>query len=203
MVQDSSAPPRLRDPFIQNDGPMTPSDYDDDRGINMRWIAVCTHPHRELLAAEQLNRQHFATYCPLIRKSVAHARRRVEVLRPLFPGYIFAATHPRHPTWRPVLSTVGVRSVVRCGDQPSMIDDRFIKALKAREIDGAIVSIDSRFKIGQIVQINRGPLERLIGTIIEMDEKSRLVVLADLFNRPVRMQVEPSMLSQQPAASSQ
>lgn len=177
---------------------MPQASHDADRDIGARWIAVGTHPHRELVATHHLARQGFDTYCPMIRRSVSHARRKLEVVRPLFPGYIFAATDPHLALWRPVLSTVGVRSIVRCGEQPSTIDGQFIQALKRREIDGAIARGGYRFEIGQIVEIARGPFERLIGTIVEMDERARLVVLTDLFNRPVRMTIDPQMLNDQP-----
>jgi transcriptional antiterminator RfaH len=153
-----------------------------------RWAVVNTHPHQEHLAVDNLQRQAFATYCPKIRKRRSHARRIERVLRPLFPGYLFVRVGALAP-WRSILSTYGVRSIVRAGDGPGWIDEAFITNLKAREIDGAVVRPATPYQIGQQVQITAGPFDQLIATIIDMAEKDRLVVLLDFMSRRVRVQL--------------
>src|SRR5260221_14290685 len=102
------------------------------------WIVVNTHPHQENLALENLARQAFEAYCPMIRKRRSHARRVESVLRPLFPNYLFVRANRQLGRWRPILSTYGVRTIVRAGDELSFIDDGLIASLKAREVEGAI-----------------------------------------------------------------
>jgi transcriptional antiterminator RfaH len=74
------------------------------------WIVVNTYAHKELIAIENLERQQYASYFPMIRTRVRHARRSRDVLRPLFPDYLFVSVDPEHERWRPILSTLGVRS---------------------------------------------------------------------------------------------
>ena len=154
-----------------------------------RWIVINTHPHREHLALENLHRQRFDAYCPMLRKRRSHARRIDTVLRPLFPNYLFVRATAGQARWRPILSTYGVRTVVRAGDELSFLDDDFIGCLKAREIDGAIVRPPIPYRIGQQVQIATGPFDGLVATIIDMDEKDRLVVLLGLMNRGIKVQL--------------
>ncbi|WP_414464656.1 transcription termination/antitermination NusG family protein [Hyphomicrobium sp. DY-1] len=59
-----------------------------------------------------LRNQGYEVYVPVLRKQIRHARQVREVLRPLFPGYLFARLTHSTMRWRPILSTVGVRSVV-------------------------------------------------------------------------------------------
>jgi transcriptional antiterminator RfaH len=153
------------------------------------WIVVNTQQHREQIALENLDRQAFSAYCPMMRTRVRHARRTQEVLRPLFPGYLFVHVNADVQRWRPILSTYGVRTVVCCGDRPSFLDDGFVEGLRAREIDGAIVRPASRYEPGQRVKMAGGAFDGLIATILEMDEKDRLVVLMDLLNRPTKVRV--------------
>ena len=154
------------------------------------WIVVNSQPHREHIALENLARQEFHAYCPLMRKRVRHARRTQEVLRPLFPGYLFVRVNPDLQRWRPILSTYGVRTLVCCGERPSFLDDGFVEGLKAREVDGAIVRPASPYAPGQQVKLAGGAFDGLIATIIDMDEKDRLVVLMDLLNRPTKVKVD-------------
>ncbi len=158
------------------------------------WIVVNTHPHKEATAITNLANQGFGTYCPLVRKQVRHARKTRSVLRPLFPGYVFVDT-PNETSWRPVLSTFGVRTLVRSGDQPSRLDARFIEALRAREADGVIVAPAMPYAAGQKIRIAEGPFDGTVATIIALDEKDRLVVLMELLNRPVRVHVDARNVS--------
>src|SRR5262245_3195 len=113
--------------------------HEDGGAARTAWIVVNTHPHREHVATDNLERQQFEAYCPLIVKRRSHARRLSTVRRPLFPGYLFVRSSKELLRWRPILSTYGVRRVVLAGDEPGFIDNEFIHSLKAREVDGAIV----------------------------------------------------------------
>jgi transcriptional antiterminator RfaH len=155
----------------------------------MRWIAINTHPHREPIAIENLLRQKFAVYCPMELRRIRHARRTQDVTRPLFPGYIFAEVMPDLALWRPILSTYGVRSMVRSGDRPAFVESGFIQGLRDREIDGVIARPLRPYTVGQDVRLHGGPFDGLIATIIEMDERDRLVLLTSLLNQTVRLKV--------------
>jgi transcriptional antiterminator RfaH len=151
------------------------------------WAVINTHPHREQIALENLWRQDFIAYCPMLRRRRSHARRVTSVLRPLFPGYLFVSTGTNFGRWRPILSTYGVRSIVRSGQDISCIDHALIASLRDREVDGAIVRPRVPYEIGQSVKIAEGPFDGLVATIIDMDEKNRLVVLLDLMNRSTKV----------------
>ena len=159
------------------------------------WIVINTHPHKERFALDNLARQSFATYCPMLRTSVRHARATRQVLRPIFPGYIFAAVNPDTQRWKPLLSTFGVRSVVGSAERPSFVPRGFIEALKAREIDGAIARPSVPFQVGQSVRLMRQPFDGLVATIVAMDDRQRVFVLLELLNRPVRVSVDISDVS--------
>ena len=159
------------------------------------WAVVNTQPNRHLVAADNLLRQGFAAYCPMVRKQVRHARRTQEVRRPLFPGYLFVAMNSQEQRWRPMLSTVGVRSLVRFGDRIALLNDGFVESLQTREIDGGIMRPATEYAVGQTLKINTGAFDGLVATIVEMNEKDRLIVLMTLLNRPVRVTLDASALA--------
>ncbi len=159
------------------------------------WLVVSAHPHKERVAIENLERQGFETYCPLIAKRIRHARQRHEVRRPLFPGYLFVRAPGESLSWRPMMSTRGVRSVVRVGDQPGYVDERFVAALRAREIDGVIVAPAVPFEVGQTVRLADDVFSGHVATILEIDEKDRITVLMDLLCRPTRIKVDARRIS--------
>jgi transcriptional antiterminator RfaH len=154
------------------------------------WIVVGCHPNKESLALENLRRQAFEGYCPMLRRQVRHARRTYDTLRPLFPSYVFVALESARGSWRRLLSTRGVRSVIGCGGSPSTLKNEFIESLRAREVDGAISRPVVPYRVGQRVRLNRGAFDGLVATIIDIDERDRVVILLDLLSRPVRVNVK-------------
>ena len=154
-----------------------------------RWVALNTHPHREHIALAHLRRQHFTVYCPMERRRVRHARRTADVTRPLFPGYIFAAVTPDLTAWRPMLSTVGVRTLIRTGDRLAFLDDALIRALQAREIAGVIARPATPYTRGQAVRLAGGPFDGLVATLVDMDTRHRLVLLMTLLRQTVTLKL--------------
>jgi transcriptional antiterminator RfaH len=158
------------------------------------WAVVNTQSHRERIALDNLARQEFSAYCPMMRRRVKHARRTKDILRPLFPCYLFVRLNPQMQRWRPIMSTFGVRMIVRFGEQPALIADDFIQELKSHEIDGEIVHPAKSYKVGQRVEVASGSFSGLVGMIIKMDDKNRLVVLMNLLSRQVKVQVAAGMV---------
>ena len=119
------------------------------------------------------------------------------MLRPLFPGYLFVNVSLEREFWRPILSTHGVRTLVRCGDQPSPVDARFIGALRAREVDGAIVRPPVPYQVGQQVRVVAGALRRSSSprSCPWTWPKDRLTVLLDLLGRPVKVHLDGTQVS--------
>lgn len=169
--------------------------HQGDGGAPSHWAVVNSRPQQEHIAVDNLQRQAFDVYCPMVRRQLRHSRRVRDVLRPLFPGYLFAQVNPEVHHWRPLLSTLGVRTVVRSGDQLSLIDDAFIQSLKNREVDGIIARPARPYSIGEEVCMAGGAFDGLVATIIDMDEGDRLTVLMNLLNRPVKVKIEKRHVS--------
>ena len=129
-----------------------------------------------------------------MRRSIRHGRRTRQVLGPMFPNYLFVQINSDWARYRPILSTLGVRTLVRVGDRPALLSDDFIQTLKAREIDGAIVRPPTPYQPGQEVRITGGAFNGLIATILETDEKNRLTVLMNFFNRPITTKFTADMV---------
>lgn len=159
-----------------------------------KWIVVNTQPHRERLAINHLANQNYKTYCPMIRRRICHARKLRDVLRPLFPGYLFVAVDPVFKRWRPILSTLGVRSIIRNGDNPSVVDPELIAAIRSREIGGAVVRPASPYQIGDNVKMSGGPFDGVVARIVAMDDRERLTVLLDLLGGKIRTAVRSSAI---------
>jgi len=156
------------------------------------WIVVATHVNREHFAMENLGRQNYVVYCPMVRKHIRHARRAYDARRPLFPGYIFVQAVTQ--SWRSISGTLGVRSIVQNGDTLAFLPSGFVESLKAREIGGVISGLVAPFKQGQLVAINGGKFDGLVGRIVEIRERDRIMLLLNLLNQQTKVHVDWRML---------
>lgn len=164
------------------------------------WIAANCHANQEGTAIRHLMRQNYEVYCPMFLRRRSHARRIELVQRPLFPGYVFIHINPEAERWRPIMSTVGVRALVRFGDSLGTVPSDFILSLKAREQDGLIAAPENAYKPGEEVRLGGGVFDGITGTILSVDEKQRLVILMELLQRPVRVRVHADQVSRLGAA---
>ena len=152
-----------------------------------QFAVVNTQAQRETAVVEHLRRQGYDPYCPRILRRIAHSRRTTHVLRPLFPGYLFVAMDPEVQQWSPISSTYGVRRLVKAGDFPALLDGTFIEALKARELEGAIIRPPNPYKVGESVKFVDGAFEGIVAQIIELKDTDRVVVLLDMLQRAIPM----------------
>ncbi len=153
------------------------------------WGVVKTHPHKEQIAMAHLERQNFVTYCPMIQRQVRRGRHTRDVVRPLFPSYVFLHLAPEKEIWRPVLSTIGVKTLVRFGDQLGLLKDPFIESLRSREVEGVVVKPVSPYRTGQDVRIVGGAFDGIVGRILTVDAAGRLEILMDILQRSVKAKI--------------
>ena len=66
--------------------------------------------------------------------------------------------------------------------------------MKAREINGAIWKPETPFAPGQTVTIVGGQFDGLVGQIIEIRERDRILLLLDLLNRCTKVHIDARML---------
>ncbi len=159
------------------------------------WGVVRTHAHKERLAQTHLQRQGFRTYCPQLRRRVRHARRTQDVLRPMFPGYLFVRLDLERTRWRPILSTIGVHSMILCGDRPALLPNGLVESLQKRERDGAVVAPEAPYQAGQTVRFAGGPFDGVIATILSVGANDRLTVLMELLQGEIRAAVKASKVT--------
>jgi transcriptional antiterminator RfaH len=171
------------------------NNYDNAEKIFTKWLVVSTIPYKEVYACDHLVRQTFHVYCPMVTKRIKHARSIQDVRRPLFPGYVFVEHRPQLGTWRPILGTHGVKSVVRIGERPSLLCGSFIDGLKACETDGVICKPTAQLSVGQDVTVQGGPFDGFVARIIELREKDRVLVLLDYLNNQTKMHLRADMLT--------
>jgi transcriptional antiterminator RfaH len=157
----------------------------------MHWYLIYTKPRQEKCALQNLEQQGYQCYLPLLPKEKLRQGALALSEEPLFPRYLFIklAQDFMAKSWSPIRSTKGVSRLVRFGAEPAKIDDALVDLLKTHE--GSVVGEPERlYKVGERVQLTRGPFAGIEGIYQMADGDRRVMVLIELMSKKVAVPVE-------------
>ncbi|MFQ6024825.1 MAG: transcription/translation regulatory transformer protein RfaH [Acidiferrobacterales bacterium] len=155
-----------------------------------KWYLVYCKPRQEDVAKINLGRQGFETYLPKIRQPRRRLNRRVTVVEPMFPRYLFIHLDSRHDNWGPIRSTLGVTSLVRFGQYPAPVPDPLIAALRAREDEQGIQDLPPPdYKHGDRLRVADGIMMGCEGLFLARTGRDRVIVLLDIMGRQARVEL--------------
>ncbi len=160
--------------------------------MSMQWFAVRTKPRREFYAKENLLRQGYTVYLPVVRRVVSHARRRQVASRPFFTGYLFVLLDPDHANWHSINSTYGVACAVRFGDYYPPVPNDLIASIRSREDESGQVHLPeglrSPFRTGAKVTVKVGEAD-IEGIFAGLNGEERARILIEILGRQQKLSV--------------
>ncbi|MEI8006077.1 MAG: UpxY family transcription antiterminator [Bacteroidota bacterium] len=157
------------------------------------WYAVYTKSRHEKMLADLLNEKHIEAYVPLRRVLRQWSDRKKLVDEPLIRSYCFVRPLPNE--YYEVLNTQGAVRYIWFSGKPAPIPNKQIDILKV--ITGADVdvdAIDGGLYKGAIVQVNAGPLAGLIGELISVGGKKRVLIKIDHLDQALTVSISPLLL---------
>jgi transcriptional antiterminator RfaH len=162
--------------------------------MSSHWYLVHSKPRQERVALENLERQLYPCYLPVMRLEKVRRGALAVTEEPLFTRYLFVQldTGNQARSWAPIHSTRGVARLVRFGSEPARVSDELIAALREQEAQS--VEVKPMFQPGQSVRITAGPFAGLEGIFQMADGQLRAMVLIEMLSRPVAVPVAPNAL---------
>ncbi len=149
----------------------------------MNWYAIHSKPRQEERALENLQRQGFEAWLPLLTVEKVLRSKLVQVVEPMFSRYLFIRLDTEQTNWSPIRSTLGVSKLVSFGNRPAVVADELIEALQQLPEQAPQRLIQP----GQQVKIVSGPLRGLEGIYQQADGELRAMVLIELLNKQHRI----------------
>ena len=160
------------------------------------WYVIRTNPKQEERADSNLRAWKVETFSPKlkVRRHNPYTGEPTYVIKPLFPGYIFAR-FKLDDMLHKVGFTRGVHSVVSFGDSPTPIDDEIIDMVQARVAEDGFVRIREEFRPGEEVVIKEGPLKSIAGVFErELEDSDRVMILLQTINYQARVSVDRELV---------
>ncbi|MDB5120186.1 MAG: hypothetical protein JWN56_1404 [Sphingobacteriales bacterium] len=154
----------------------------------VKWYPVYTNPRAEKKAFDLLTQKGIECYLPLYRQQKQWSDRKKWVNEPLIKSYVFVNIAASQIT--EVLMTNGVcRFLYFSGKIASMPDKQIeqLKLLLASESELEV--LDHHFTKGELVKIIAGPLQGLIGELIEFQTQKRLLIKIEHVGQSVLVKI--------------
>ena len=149
--------------------------------LSLHWFAVYTAPRAEKKVSERFTEAGIEHYLPLQKVKRRWSDRIKEVIVPVVHGYIFVRIP--ESDFKKVLNIYGAMQFVREFYKPVPIPDKQIAQLKFM-VDFSEEPVEftpENFETGQIVTISRGPLQGLMGELLEIRGKHKVIIRIDKF----------------------
>jgi len=148
------------------------------------WYLVVTKPQSEFKAQENLLRQGYETYLPLVQTSCRRNGKNIKRTVAFFPRYLFIFLNKETDNWSPIRSTIGVAGMVRFGGMPAVVPENMITNLQNNENEFGLQSLEkNELKQGDKVDIIDGPFEGYKAVYQKMKSTERVSVLLDVVGK--------------------
>jgi transcription antitermination factor NusG len=153
-----------------------------------RWYAAYTRSNHEKRVAEQLDLRNIEQLLPLYSSIRQWKDRRVRLMRPLFPGYVFVRMSLQRRLQ--VLEVPGIASLVGFGSQPVCMPEEDIQFLRRCMNYEGNIEPHPYTAVGSRVRVKGGPLAGLKGVVVQLKNRTRLVVSFDLIRRSATVEAD-------------
>lgn len=152
------------------------------------WYAAYTSANHEKRVAAQFAQRSVEHFLPLYQTVRRWKDRRVQLQRPLFPGYVFVRLALRDRLQ--VLQVSGVANLVGFCGTPAALPQAEIDALRSSFLNGVRAEPYPYLTVGRRVRVKSGPLVGMEGILVSKKNQGRLVISLDLILRSVAVEVD-------------
>ena len=163
--------------------------------MSKEWFILQFKPNAHFVAKKNLNHQGFETFLPLNDTSSRKKSRFVNIIRPLFPGYMFIKFDSVNTRFSKINNTPGVSRLVTFNSILKSIPSEVINNLIERcDLSGKLITT-KEIKIGSRVKVLKGPFASFIATVEDYENDQRMWILMEIMGRKTKIQA-PSVALQ-------
>jgi len=157
----------------------------------LNWYAIRTRSNYEFKVSYLLGKKSVNTFYPSVLKWSRRKDRKIKVVRPLFPGYIFAECPANPGDWLEIKKTEGVVNILGTKDAPLPVPGEQVENVR-KIVESGIDPLPHPFlKEGERVVVVDGPMRGAVGIFNGFNEKKgALVITVDLLGRSLAAEVD-------------
>lgn len=161
------------------------------------WLVIWTESRAERRVAARITANGMYSWLPTVVERHRWSDRWKNVTVPLFPGYLFARL--RLAEVHRVLRVPGVLTVVKSGEEPAVLSDRFVGSLRRalQTAEAAPVRMTERhdYLVDDEVVVQEGPLAGLRGVVRQFRGGRHLVIWVSDIGRGVAFTIGAALVA--------
>lgn len=147
------------------------------------WYLLQTRARQEFIAEENLARQEYRVYLPVIKQARKIRSKWQDITEPFFPGYLFIHLDMETQNTSPIRSTRGVLKLVKFGDETPLVPDDLVEGLRTRLLESADEKLSLPFTEGEKVLITDGCFSGLQAIFQCETGRERVVLLLEMLGK--------------------
>ena len=151
------------------------------------WYLIYTKSRQEEIARDNLERQGYTTYLPMLSVEKRVRGKYQERLEVMFPRYLFVRLNTTTDNWLPIRSTIGVQKLVEFGGIPARAPDQLIIELQQNE-QRCNQQLQNRpgFCYGDAVEFVTGSLQGYKAMFEKYVSRDRVAVMLNIIGEYTR-----------------
>jgi transcriptional antiterminator RfaH len=154
--------------------------------LKPEWSVLYTRARAEKKMGEYCRKHAFEYFLPLRKESKIYQRRKVEVWKPLFPGYIFVKHNS--PARIKILESKVIVKIIPVPDQQKFVKE--IENLKiALTINPELVACPAIVE-GASVRVKEGPFMGIEGIVEKIKSQTRVIVAVSSIGQGVPVEID-------------
>jgi transcriptional antiterminator RfaH len=160
------------------------------------WVLIYTKAKQEIKANENLQKQGFNTFLPLITRTNKNSE--FQSLVPVFPRYFFAQINLELDNWTSIKYSYGVSHIVMFSEKLTSIPYNIIKQIQVKLDKSGIYKEDISivdYQKGDTVSIKEGQFAGIDAIFLSKKSKDRVRLLLKLLNTSVVAEITASDLA--------
>ncbi len=154
------------------------------------WYLIYSKLRKEKSAQENLERQGYKTYLPLICNKVRRRAKSIAMIEPLFPRYLFIHLDKTSDNWLPIRSTIGVSRIVHFDFIPAQVPDAIVSTLLQNEDESGLQCVhDAGYQAGDAIRVVDGPIKGYQGIFMAETSQERVVILLNMIGKQSKLTI--------------
>lgn len=161
------------------------------------WFIVKTKRSKEFWARDNLKRQNFTIYIPMIYKFKSTFNEKKIIKLPLFPGYLFVNSTNPDKNWLTINNTLGVNSIISFSNKIPKVPVEYIKNLMSLEDENGLISIVKFQNLikGKICKILNGPFKGLNGILHSVLSNKNIILTLRFLGKDLNIQLSEECIA--------
>lgn len=156
------------------------------------WYALWVMSHAEFVVEDALTGYGIETFLPTYTETTQWSDRKKTIIRPLFPGYLFARCEAgpdgKPQPRREILRVAGLIEVLPTSLNPQPVDSELIDNVR-RALATRLPATPCAYATGDEVEIDRGPMAGVKGIVQRTKQGTRVIIRVEMLHQAISVEV--------------